>query len=972
MTRNPYLMIPLRNIRRNSLRSFLLILGVALTVALQIGIAVSVDSMKYDFIQSQRNQNYTDITVYSEDQFTVNELKNLVTELESVNGLGKISPVSMISLLDFLPENLIDSFENTTFFYGCYSNHPDITTFKLEDGDRTLSGNNVIISDKIARLMIKEPGDTIELAEKPEFGFNGASLKVSGIITEDYPFGNELSDFIVIDFDYLHTLFDDNGLFEYHIAISVPNLLKINEISLELKDQFPNYNIVTEKLVDELRSTGIETYQTAMNLLIVASYLIEFLFITNIFVFTIKERSSEFGILRAIGTKQFQILLFILAEIFLIGIIGSLSGIFAGMGLAFILLSILKYYIGFSTLSALIVEPLTLIFSLLTGVSVTVISGIWPLIIAMRLPVVQNIHSAMRSEKKRRLPISWKTSAIIGVLLIIAGFITNAVIGEVQYSGFEFAPTQFLVIILIFFGILALEGAIIAFIPKIGVRLLSTHRLVPLLMASKDIERELQKTTITIFTAALSLSFILIVSTVSAGLLEAVPNYYGESFGENLDIVVETWDHYPYSTNFANKLKSEFYWIDHASYVQEHRSRLNIGEYIYTFGVNASSYQHFLNEFIITPENSTLPLLLEKNNNAVLSDILSDRLGISNGEKLAIILNSSVSIEIEITGIFSANPFLHDGEYIFVQTALFEQYFSKTSSKWFMIDIDGDKIPKTQAEKQLEDRYPLIKSVKSTHYYESMIENSLGVQGAFVHFIFIHTFLLSGLTQFISILISTMKMEREVAIMRALGLSKTGVFRVFLSEAGILGFTGVIFGIINSILGSELLAWYIGQVIPIQVTIEGTRDQFFFLLWIFVALLVTLGSTYIPSYRASQTNIIGAISGRHELKEAVSVIDPVEFDVKAVTKKLQATPDYVEELQSRKAVTKEADEIEIQGLLNNIASLSQNLDLSKPENQKWIEWYKTQEEKYNQGILDKTKYASGLKRYIKFLKRNNG
>ena len=64
MARHPYIMFPIRNIQRNKLRSLLLILGVSLTVALQIGIAISVDSLIYDFEQQQRNHNYTDLTVH--------------------------------------------------------------------------------------------------------------------------------------------------------------------------------------------------------------------------------------------------------------------------------------------------------------------------------------------------------------------------------------------------------------------------------------------------------------------------------------------------------------------------------------------------------------------------------------------------------------------------------------------------------------------------------------------------------------------------------------------------------------------------------------------------------------------------------------------------------------------------------------------------------------------------------------------
>jgi len=250
-----------------------------------------------------------------------------------------------------------------------------------------------------------------------------------------------------------------------------------------------------------------------------------------------------------------------------------------------------------------------------------------------------------------------------------------------------------------------------------------------------------------------------------------------------------------------------------------------------------------------------------------------------------------------------------------------------------------------------------------------MIQNSLGTQGAFIHLIFVHSFFLSGLTQFISILITTLKLERDVAIMRSMGMSKGEVFRLFLSEAGTLGFTGVFIGIFNSIVGAELLAWYISQSIPIEATISGLRDTALFFLWIIISLLVTLGSTYIPSRRASQTNIIAAISGRHEEKATIGLYKPKEMDVKALAKKLHGlemeTPADIDESEMK------AIEPEIEMLQNEVNYLSKNMDLFDSENKKWHDWYNQQLNEFNKGNIDNRRFKTILNRYKKYLKERN-
>ena len=52
-----------KNVIRSPYRSFLLTLAIILTIALETGIAVSIDTLYDDFIYDSRNQNFTDISV---------------------------------------------------------------------------------------------------------------------------------------------------------------------------------------------------------------------------------------------------------------------------------------------------------------------------------------------------------------------------------------------------------------------------------------------------------------------------------------------------------------------------------------------------------------------------------------------------------------------------------------------------------------------------------------------------------------------------------------------------------------------------------------------------------------------------------------------------------------------------------------------------------------------------------------------
>ncbi len=974
MARFPFFMLSIRNIKRSKMRSYMLLAGVALTVSLQIGIAISVDSLKEDFIQTNRVHNFTDITLYGRDNVTLDDINAILPTVRDDFKVEGVSPTVSLNLSTLI--NLPDDF-GATYLFGITTEHPDFSRFDRLDGERSLKNNEIIVSEEIARLYQLEPEDEFTFNERisntlPGGNFTGGTFIISGIIEDDYPFGNRPGSHIVVELDHLLSLFSDTSSLELFVSMMVPDLLNLNDIANDLTDAFPEYIIIREKNIDQLKATGLQTYSTAMTVLIIASYAIEFLFITNIFGFSMKERSREFGILRSIGTAKRQVTLLILTEAFLIGVGGSVIGGIAGIGFATFLLMVFRYTLGVSSLSAMVISPTTFSFSILTGISVTILSGMWPLWIAMSMPIVQTIHSARIFKKSRRRIFTWKTALIGGLLAIIAGMITMNVVEESSFLGFELGSTQVFVIGAIFLGTLAVEGALVSFIPKIALNILVRTTKAPMLLATKDIQRDMQKALITIFTAALSLSLILIVSMVSSGLFDAVPAFYEDSFGDNLNIVIETWDHLEFPNNFTETLKEDLDWIQQTNFIQEQRASFEKGGNLHYFGVDRSTIGYFVDEFITEPVDTPISTLLDNSSlKIVVTDAIVAKFNLLLNDEVLIRAANGTDFSALVSGIVHGNPFIRNGEYVFIDTVLFQDLWGKNTSKWYWGDYD-QSFPKVSVVRDIEAFYPNLKSVMTIFDYHTMIEASLGVQGSFIQLIFIHSFILSGLTQFIAILVSTIRMERDVAITRSIGMSKRRVFFVFLIEASILGFTGVFLGIFNSFLGAELISWYIGQSIPVDVSINSLVDTAMFILWVGLASLVTLGSTWIPARRASQTNIIAAISGRKELATARSYFKPAEFDIDSVIEKMHTTPEYYKEHQTQQ--TKILDSVstdEIEKLKEQISSLIQNVDISNPEYQKWKSLYESQSNRFSSGEIDVQRYTVSLRRYLDFLKKNS-
>ena len=100
--------------------------------------------------------------------------------------------------------------------------------------------------------------------------------------------------------------------------------------------------------------------------------------IFNTFSITVAQRVTEFGMLRTLGASRRQILSTVVVEAVAIGLVGALVGIAGGFLVALLLKSLfVAFGIDLPT-TGLVLEPRTVIVSLLVGVLVTLVSSLVP------------------------------------------------------------------------------------------------------------------------------------------------------------------------------------------------------------------------------------------------------------------------------------------------------------------------------------------------------------------------------------------------------------------------------------------------------------------------------------------------------------------------------------------------------------------------------------------------------------------
>jgi len=172
--------------------------------------------------------------------------------------------------------------------------------------------------------------------------------------------------------------------------------------------------------------------------------------IANTLAITIAQRMREFATLRTLGASRRQVLWSVVIEAFVIGLLGSVIGLFLGLGLAKLLN---KLFVTFGIdlpQGQTVFATRTVIVSLIVGTVVTLVASIRPARRATRVPPIAAVREGSV------LPVSrFAKYGPVTALGILAAAIVLVALGTLA-SGIATAPRLLMLgvgVLLLFFGV---------------------------------------------------------------------------------------------------------------------------------------------------------------------------------------------------------------------------------------------------------------------------------------------------------------------------------------------------------------------------------------------------------------------------------------------------------------------------------------------------------------------------------------
>jgi putative ABC transport system permease protein len=566
--------------------------------------------------------------------------------------------------------------------------------------------------------------------------------------------------------------------------------------------------------------------------------------IANSLSITIAQRTREFATLRTIGASRRQVLGSVLVEALAIGVLASVVGLFAGLGLAKFLFWVFEQT-GFTLPnSGLTLETRTVIVSLVVGILVTVLASLRPAFRATRVPPVAAVREGATLPEGRLARYRWIAStatAVLGFALIAFGLF-----------GSDLSTTQILVLM----G----AGALLVFI---GVALFSSHLVVPMAhvlgwpaatvggaagtLARENAQRNPQRTASTAAALMIGLALVTLVAMLGQGIRG--------TFEKAVD---ELWQ-----TDYAVTAQNNFspIPISVAAAVKETPGVTRV------VGVRAGQAQVLGKaEFLtaVDPGASTVfNLDWVEGSQEVLEELGDDGSFVTEGFAKRNSLQPGVTFVAVLAPDGTQKSFLVKGVFdpptggspfgvVTIGSSAFDEMFAQPRNLYTFVNTAGGVTDEnTAALERVLEAFPNAKVSDLEQFKADQISGLNAVLN--ILYILLALSVIVSLFGIVNTLVLTVfERTRELGMLRAIGMTRRQVRRMIRHESVITALIGAAIGIL---LGIVLAVLLIARVDFIEVSWPIAS----LVVFAIAAVVVGIVAAIFPARRAARLNPLEAI-----------------------------------------------------------------------------------------------------------------
>ncbi|MDK8473323.1 ABC transporter permease [Corynebacterium sp. MSK078] len=405
--------VSVRNILAHKLRLGLTVLAVVLGTAFIAGSFMFTNSLKATFDSAVDNQFRGVDAVVSEnddsDQKLDEGLRKQLLDDDDVKNINVADSQTVV-----VADENSEAFQTQSGTASLVPYYPADKTVggasELTEGDEPKAKDEVTINSSAAEKYDISVGQKLLVVHSD----SQDEVKVTGIVEPPVEQGDSI-ELRMDESDYLERFGDPSQL-----KVSAADGVDANALVDDLNDKFDIKAESGERLAEQTSEAMTEALKF-VNYFLVAFGLIALLvgtfIIANTFSMIVAQRIKEFALLRALGASRRQITNSVVVESVIVGVLGSIVGVVAGVGLVAVIKAVMGAN-GMDIGGGLGLSVSAVVVPIILGTIVTVVSAWAP---ARRAGAVEPVEAMRTTESASGS--SLKVRTIFGAILMIGGII---------------------------------------------------------------------------------------------------------------------------------------------------------------------------------------------------------------------------------------------------------------------------------------------------------------------------------------------------------------------------------------------------------------------------------------------------------------------------------------------------------------------------------------------------------------------
>jgi putative ABC transport system permease protein len=569
--------------------------------------------------------------------------------------------------------------------------------------------------------------------------------------------------------------------------------------------------------------------------------------IFNTFSITVAQRTREFATLRTIGASRRQILGSVVLDSLVIGLAASLVGLALGVLLAEGIEALFGS-LGVELPTAdRVFATRTVVVSLIVGVGITLVAGLFPAIRATRVPPIAAVREGATLPHGRFHRFTpWIAGAVVvGSVLALS----RAMFADDLGTGDR---------------LLSIAGGVLLLF--LGVAMLSSHLVRPIAavvgvparraggaagkLASGNTLRSPARTAATAAALMIGIALVAFIATLTNGMKASNREAIEEQVAA--DYVVTSLDGYTPFVAAAGDALAASPVPETVTSVRSEAGQVD-GETAEIGGIEpetiAEAYVFDWRE----GDDGVLATLGTEN--AIVSSNYAEDHDIAVGDELTINSTADRQANVTVVGTFEPPPFYPLLESVNVSTELFDSLYDRPRNRWTWANVAGESTDEGRA--QMEEA---ISGFPDTQLEtrEEWIQREDSDFNEFISFLYV----MLTLAVFVSIfgmintlVLSVYERTREIGMLRAIGMTRRQIRRMIRQESIITALIGAAIGLPLGIFLAALVNRALSEY-DVRFAVPWAQ----LVVLTIVAIVIGMLAAIMPARRAAKLNPLEAIA----------------------------------------------------------------------------------------------------------------